>query len=186
MVIAGSWPVLKWSLIVVSLAIVARLSETAHASPTSIAVAILHAPSWSAADSAREGAGEFEVLLQVAQLQRTHSLAGLVSVGNRHGVRPGGGEGALHHAALSGIPVVKLARGGEVAPSLHDLFIDAGPLTPHHARSTLEHCLAQFGAPPAALDPSNPSVREIAKIRAHLRQYRAAFREAIASRVAAR
>src|SRR4051794_37839908 len=47
-------------------------------------IAILHAAPWSAADAAREGAGEFEVLLRVAQLRRTHPVAGLISVGDRN------------------------------------------------------------------------------------------------------
>ena len=160
---------------------------TAQASPlsSSVGIAVLHAAPWAPGDAAREGAGEFEVLLRVAQLQRVHRVAGLISVGDRHGMRPCGGEQALSRVALTGIPVVKLARGGEVASTPDDLFLDGRSLNEEQAKATLERCLKRFGAPPTAADPENPTKQELAKIRAHLSRFREAFELARAPRLAA-
>jgi L-asparaginase len=158
--------------------------ETLFSASPTVGVAVLHATAWAPGDSVREGAGEFEVLLRVAQLQRAYRLSGVVSVGNQHGVRPCGGERALKYAALSGIPVVKLARDGAVAPSPGDIFVDAGSLSAEQAKNTLEHCLLRYGAPPAAADPENPSELEFARIRAHLVAFRKAFQHASGLRVA--
>lgn len=131
---------------------------------------------WSPGDSTREGAGEFEVLLRLAQLQKTHRAAGLVSVGDRHGMRRCGGENALVRATLSGVPVVKLAPQGEVAATPEGLFLDGGSLTAEQAKSVLEHCLARHGAPPSAADPDRSTARELAAIRAHLEPFQTALR----------
>lgn len=136
-------------------------------------VAILRSVAWSPLDAARDGAGEFEVLLCVAQLQRTHRLAGLVSVGDRHGVRRGGGEKALTHAALSGLPVVRLAPGGTVAATPWDIFLDGGQLGAETAQRILGECLERLGSPPPAADPERPTARELAAIRAHLKPFQA-------------
>ena len=173
-----------------TLAVVAFIAASLlsiHASPSSssVGVAVLHATPWAPGDAAREGAGEFEVLLRVAQLQRVHRVAGVISVGDRHGMRPCGGEQALGRVVLTGIPVVRLARGGEVASTPDDLFLDGRSLTEAQAKITLERCLERFGAPPAALDPGNPTQQELAKIRAHLTRFRQLFELANGPRLAA-
>lgn len=154
------------------------LSAVSQAASTDAGVAVLPAVAWAPGDSAREGAGEFEVLLRIAQLQRAHALAGLVSVGDRHGMRLGGGERALSRATLTGVPVVKLAPRGEVAASPDGLFLDGGTLTADQAGTVLRHCLARHGAPPVAADPAHPTRREIAAIRAHLEPFQTALRTA--------
>ena len=159
---------------------------TLHAAAPAIGIAVLHAAPWSPNAAAREGAGEFEVLLCVAQLQREHAVAGLVSVGDRNGVRQCGGETALRRAALSGLPVVKLAPQGEVAVTPDAIFIDGGALNAEHARRWLKTCLERFGAPPAAADPERPTPRELGAIRAHLRSFQDAFASASRPLVAAR
>jgi hypothetical protein len=161
------------------------LSIRASSPSSSVGIAVLHAAPWAPGDAAREGAGEFEVLLRVAQLQRAHRVAGLISVGDRHGMRACGGERALSRVALTGIPVVKLARGGEVASTPADLFLDGRSLNEEQAKTTLERCLERFGAPPAAKDPEHPTKQELAKIRAHLSRFRQAFELASAPRLAA-
>lgn len=157
-----------------------------EAAEPAIGVAVLHAAPWSPGDSAREGAGEFEVLLRIAQLQRSHRVAGLVSVGDRNGLRRCGGEDALAHAAASGIPVAKIAPGGEVAATPDALFLDAGRLDPHEASQVLSQCLQRHGPPPRAADPLRPTRRELAAIREHLRPFREALAIAAAPKLASR
>jgi hypothetical protein len=155
------------------------------AEPT-VGIAVLHGVPWSPGDDAREGAGEFEVLLRVAQLERAHRAAGLVSVGDHNGMLLVGSEHALRQVALSGVPVVKLARGGEVAATPDGVFLDGGRLTEAQAASVLEHCLELYGAPPAAADPQHPTSRELTAIRDHLRVYQETLTRAASPQVALR
>lgn len=156
------------------------------AKPATVGVAILQAAPWSPLDSARDGAGEFEVLLRIAQLRRSCAAAALVSIGDRNGVRRSGGEKALAHAALSGLPVARLAPGGAVAAVPLGIFLDGGSLSPESTQRVLEQCLARHGAPPAAADPEQPTARELAAIRAHLQPFQAALNLAAAAIVAQR
>ncbi len=158
--------------------IIFSLTTPAQAAPANVGVAVLQAAAWAPGDSTREGAGEFEVLLRIAQLQRAHAASGLVSVGDRHGMRPCGGEHALSRATLTGVPVVKLAPRGEVAASPDGLFLDGGNLTADQAVAVLRHCLIRHGAPPVAADPAHSTRREIAAIRAHLEPFQTALRTA--------
>jgi len=156
-------------------AVALALASVCAAAAPSVGVAVLHPAAWSPGDSVRDGAGEFEVLLCVARLQHAHAAAGLVSVGDRNGTRPCGGERALRRAVLTGVPVVKLAPGGEMAADPEQLFIDARHLTEDQAGRLLRQCLERFGAPPVATDPERPTARELAAIRSHLRRFHEAF-----------
>jgi hypothetical protein len=154
------------------------------AKPSTVGVAILQAVPWSPHDSARDGAGEFEVFLRIAQLRQSHQAAALVSVGDRNGVRRSGGEKALAHAALSGLPVARLAPGGAVAAVPLGIFLDGGTLSPEHTQRVLEQCLERHGAPPAAANPERPTARELTAIRAHLQPFQTALNVAAAALVA--
>jgi hypothetical protein len=165
------------------------LLATLLASPLTAAspgVAVLRTAAWSPADTVREGAGEFEVLLCAARLQREHRVAGLVGVGDRHGLFLSGAERALRHLALQGVPVAKLARGGDVAADPEAIFLDATGLTEVEASAVLKKCLERHGPPPVAANPARPSPSELAAVRAHLKPYRDAFTLAAAPRVAAK
>jgi len=155
------------------------------AEPTA-GVAALHAVPWSPGNGVREGAGEFEVLLRVAQLERAYRAVGLVSVGDHNGMLPAGGEHALRQVALSGVPVVKLARGGDVAATPDGLFLDAGRLPEEQAMRVLVRCLELYGAPPAAHDPQHPTSRELTAIREHLRPFQETLAIAASPQVALR
>lgn len=159
----------------------------ALASPLAAApgVAVLKSAPWSPGDTVREGAGEFEVLVSAAQLRRDHALAGVVGIGNRHGLFLQGAERALQHLALSGMPIVKLTTGGDLASDPSGLFIGAHGLRSEEARALLARCLERHGAPPAAANPASPSQKELAAVRAHLAPFRDAFALAGAVRVAA-
>lgn len=153
-------------------------------------VATVHAAAWARGDAAREGAGEFQVLLSVASVQRAHRTVGVVGVGNRLGLFSPGGEHALRFLALHGVPVVKLGQGNDVAPDPAGLYLEAGTLTETQAAALLTRCLDRYGALPAAANPDRPTTNEVAAIRDSLRPYRAAFALANAgqdrARVAAR
>src|SRR3954471_21244161 len=85
-------------------------SITAIAAP-SVGVGVLHTVEWSPGDAARDGAGEFLVLLRAAQLQQWAQAAGLLAVGDHNGLLRAGGERALRRVALSGVVVAKIAPG---------------------------------------------------------------------------
>ncbi|MFZ9839653.1 MAG: hypothetical protein ACO3JJ_14090 [Opitutaceae bacterium] len=157
-----------------------------RADPAPHGVAILGPVAWSPADPARTGAGEFEVLLRIAQLQRGSGAVGLVCVGDRHGHRAGGGERALRRAARSGVVVVKLAPGGVVAPCADGLFLDGGALGAEEARGILGAALARHGPPPGAAEPERPTAGELAAIRAHLARFQTLLTAAAGARYAAR
>jgi hypothetical protein len=153
----------------------ASVQPMACAADANNRVAVLRAAPWSPGDPVREGAGELEVLCQVASLRKTHRPVGVVAVGDRHGLFAHGAENALRFVALQGVPVARLAPGGEVARDPDDLFLDGGHLTESEAAAVLERCLNRHGSPPMAANPDRPTPGELAAIR----RYLVPFREAI-------
>ena len=153
---------------------------------TPAGVAVLRAALWSPDDAAREGAGELEIFLSAARLQREHRVAGLVGVGDRHGLFLGGAERALRLLACRGFPVAKLARGGDLAADPERIFLDATGLSEADASALLARCLERHGPPPVAVNPEAPTAREIAAIRAHLQPFHEAFALAVVPVLAAR
>jgi hypothetical protein len=166
----------------VALGLLAVAASRLNATPAGVAV-LRDAP-WSPGDTAREGAGEFEVLICAAKLQRDHRAAGIVGVGNRHGMFVNSAERALRHLALRGFPIAKLAQGGDVAADPDQLFIDARGLNENDAASVLARCLERHGTPPKSVNPERPTARELAAIRKHLQPFREAFAVAASPRVA--
>jgi hypothetical protein len=162
----------------------AFLHPIAFAQAAGNPVAVLRAAPWSPGDPVREGAGEFEVLCQVASLQKTHRAVGLIAVGDRHGLFAHGAENALRFVALQGVPVARIAPGGEVAHDPDDLFLDCGHLTESEAAAVLERCLNRHGSPPAAANPDRPTPGELAAIHQFLIPFREALRLASAPRLA--
>jgi hypothetical protein len=164
----------------------ACLLLTAPLAAAPAGVAVLRAAPWSPGDDARAGAGELEVFLVAARLQREHRVAGLVGVGDRHGMFLAGAESALRLLACRGLPVAKLARGSDLAPDPERIFLDATGLAEAEAAALLARCLEKHGPPPVAANPEAPTAREVAAIRAHLRPFHEAFALAAAPRLAAR
>jgi hypothetical protein len=101
---------------------------------------------------------------------------GLIAVGDRHGLFTQGAEHALRFVALQGVPVARLAPGGELAQDPDDLFLDCGHLAESDAAAVLERCLNRHGSPPIASNPDRPTPAELAAIR----HYLVPFREALA------
>lgn len=162
------------------------IGKTPSPSFSSVGVGVLQSAAWSPGDAVRDGAGEFSVFLRTAQLQREHRAAGLVAIGDRHGMLRSGGERALRRIVLTGVAVVKLAPGGEIAASDHDVFLRGGALDAQAASLVLRQCLERFGAPPAVSDPENPTAAELASIRAHLQPFQQALALAAGSLLASR
>lgn len=167
-----------------ALLLTGSLAVSAHAATPGVAV--VRAASWSPGDTVREGAGELEVLICAAKLQREHPVAGIVGIGNRHGLFVQGAERALKYLAMSGVPVAKLARGGDLAPDPAEIFIDASGLTEEQASAILVRCLDRFGAPPRAANPEHPNTKEILAVQNHLRRFREVFSLEAAPHVALR
>jgi hypothetical protein len=151
------------------------LLATVAAEAASDEVAVVRAAPWSPGDSVREGAGEFEVLMSVARLQREHHSAAVIAVGGRHGLFTAGAERALRFVALRGVPVARLASGGELALDPDALFLDCGHLSESDAAAVIERCLNRLGSPPMAADPDHPTSHELAAIRAYLAPFRKAI-----------
>jgi hypothetical protein len=149
-------------------------------------VAEFHDIAWSPGDSSKNGASEMAILMCVAQLRQGHALAGLVCVGNRDGAFHAATEDTLARVALMGVPVVKLSQADPMPVNPDDVFIEAGVLPPATAKRLLSECLARYGAPPAAADPTHPTARELAATRAKLALYQTKFDAANATQVALR
>lgn len=162
----------------------ALLASSLAAAPAGVAV--LRTAAWSPGDTVREGAGEFEVFVCAANLKRANDTTGLVGVGDRHGLFLSGAERALRHLALKGVPVAKIARGGDFAADPEELFLNASGLAEADAAALLKKCLERHGAPPAAANPARPTAAELTAIREHLKPFRAAFAVATAPQLASR
>lgn len=154
------------------LAGVAGLAAIGRAEP---AVTLFYEPRVLPGDATRDGAAEFSVLVQVAQLRQHHPLAGLVCVGNRCVLLAIRTEATLGRVALMGVPVVKLPGGGERPANPAQVFVEARAMDPAAAQRLLATCLARYGAPPAARDPARPTPPELDAIRAKVSQYQALF-----------
>ncbi len=150
------------------------------------AVAVIATPPWSPHDPVRDGAIEFEVLFTAARLLRENALAGLVAVGNRHGVFTPAAEAGLHRAMHLGLPVVRLAAAGQVAAPADDLLISGGSLSPEEAQRVLQLCLARHGTLTPAANPERPTAAERAAWRRQLAKYQRDFDAHIAATEAAR
>jgi len=148
-------------------------------------VAVVHAPAWSQGDPAREGAAELVVLLEIARLRQAGGPGGLVGVGDRRGQFSAGAEAALQHAALMGVPVVKLARNGRVLPAPHGLFLDGGNLSEEEACQVLARCLDRYGAPPKIAGVPVGEA-DLARLRARLHPFQQELTLAASVRVAVR
>lgn len=139
-----------------------------------VAVAVVHSAAWSP-ESGREGAGEFLVLVEGAKLRKTSSRAGLIVLGDQHGMLRSGGERALRRLALSGVVVVRVASGGAAAATPEMLFVDAGARSEMNVTAALRRALETVGGPPRAADPDHPTAGEIASVQAHLKRLQGLF-----------
>jgi hypothetical protein len=171
------------SALFAGLSLCSAFSSAPSLQASEVGVAIVRSAAWSANAAAREGAEELAVLMSVAQLQKNHRLAGLVGVGDKHGMFKPGTEQTLRFVALTGVAVVRVSPNGFVPPA-DGLFIEAAQLTESQVKGHLQDCLVRFGAPPRARDPDRPTAAELSSIRSHLRKYQESFIQAAAPSVA--
>jgi hypothetical protein len=118
------------------------------------------------------------ILTRLARVMANGQLCGFVAEGSApFGTVNESAEAVLRIAVFSGVPIVKVGRGGGgVSEKTYAPFaIAGGNLTATKARLLLMACLLKFGLLPAAEDPANPTGAEIAATRAALERYQEVF-----------
>lgn len=125
-------------------------------------------------------AGEVEILARIEKNLRHAPLAGFVAEGTApYGYMAESMAGALKQAVLSGMPVVKVARGnadGVTKPATPGELVIAGSnLTATKARLLLMASLMRLGSLPAVTDPAHPTHAELDAIHTMLAEYQAIF-----------
>jgi L-asparaginase len=121
---------------------------------------------------------EVGILARLARMAQRGWLAGFVGEGSApFGTMNGSAEAAFRVAVFSGVPVVKVGRGGGgVSEKTYAPFaIAGGNLTATKARLLLMACLLKLGPLPAAADPGSPTGAEIGAVRAALDRYQEIF-----------
>ncbi|MCK5353426.1 hypothetical protein KAJ77_12625, partial [bacterium] len=120
---------------------------------------------------------EVEVSARIEKNLRDRPLSGFVAEGMGGRVHEPL-EAALEIAALSGMPVVRVARGDEwtmVRPNPSNLTVEGNNLTPLKARLLLMAALMKFGSLPPAVDPRNPTQAEKKAVQDKMNQYQEVF-----------
>ena len=123
-------------------------------------------------------AGQVGILTRVAQVLASGALAGFVGEGSApFGTLNSSAEAALRVAVFSGVPIVKVGRGGGgVSEKTYAPFAIAGSNhSAPKARLLLMASLLKLGMLPRAADPAAPTSEEIAATRAALDRYQEIF-----------
>ncbi len=123
--------------------------------------------------------GEKGVTGTIDMLVEKYPLAGIVA----EGTSPYAGlsrsqEKVLEKAVLSGLPVVKVARGdahGPVRMNANNLFIEGSNSIATKARLLLTAAIMKYGALPPVADPEKPTPEEIAAIKKKVALYQTIF-----------
>jgi L-asparaginase/Glu-tRNA(Gln) amidotransferase subunit D len=118
------------------------------------------------------------ILTRLARVLSTGALAGFVAEGSApFGTFNESAEAAFRICVFSGVPVVKVNRGGGgVTEKTYAPFaVAGGNLTGPKARLLLMASLLKLGPLPAAADAANPTREEIGATRAALDRYQDIF-----------
>jgi hypothetical protein len=122
---------------------------------------------------------EVEIAARIERNLARFPLAGFVLEGNApFGRTDESLTAALHRAAFSGMPVVRVGRGnaeGVVRGAPDPLMVFGSNLTATKARMLLMACLLRFGAAPPAADPDAPTEAERSALLAYLGQLQEVF-----------
>lgn len=121
---------------------------------------------------------EVGILTRLARVVATGGLAGFVAEGSApFGSFNESAEAAFRICVFSGVPVVKVGRGGGgITEKTYAPFaIAGGNLAPQKARLLLMASLLKLGLLPPAADPANPTRDEIRATRAALERYQQIF-----------
>jgi L-asparaginase len=142
-------------------------------------VIIVKGDVWYDDSNPPDGNAEKGLLASLDMLLEKYPLAGIVAEGTApYAGLSGAQEKVLAQAALSGIPVVKTARGdvhGFVKTNPNNLVIEGSNSISTKARLLLTAALMKFGSLPPAADPSHPTPAETAAIKAKVALYQKIF-----------
>jgi hypothetical protein len=142
-------------------------------------VALLKGDVWYDDDGEPTAAAEKGILATIDMLLEKYPLAGIVGEGLApYSSMSVSQDQALQQAALSGLPVVKTARGdarGLVHVNPDNLFIEGNNLTTTKARLLLTAAIMKYGPLPHAADPQHPRPDEIVAIKARIALYQKVF-----------
>lgn len=148
--------------------------------PTAIPkVELLKGDMWFDDDGAPDPAAQKGIVATIDMLLEKYPLAGIVGEGLApYSNMSTSQDRALEKAVLSGLPVVKTARGdatGLVKVNSGNLFIEGNNLTTTKARLLLTAALMKLGPLPHAADPDHPTDAELVAIRKKIDQYQQIF-----------
>jgi L-asparaginase len=148
--------------------------------PTAIPkVAMLKGDVWYDDDGAPNPSGEKGIIASIDMLLEQYPLAGIVGEGTApYSSMSPAQDRALEKAVLSGLPVVKTARGdarGLVKVNPNNLFIEGNNLTTTKARLLLTAAIMKLGPLPHAADPEHPTSAEMDAIKRKIELYQMIF-----------
>jgi hypothetical protein len=142
-------------------------------------VAIVKGDNWYDDSATPNPAGEKGIMGSIDMLLEKYPLAGIVGEGLApYSSLSTSQDRALEKAVLSGLPVVKVARGdarGLVRVNPNNLFIEGNNLTATKARLLLTAALMKLGPLPHAADPERATPAETAAIKEKIKLYQAIF-----------
>ena len=142
-------------------------------------VAIVKGDNWYDDSGEPNPAGEKGITGSIDMLLEKYPLAGIVGEGLApYSSMSTSQDRALERGVLSGLPVVKVARGdarGLVRVNANNLFIEGNNLTATKARLLLTAALMKFGPLPPAADPDHATPAEISAIKEKIKLYQAVF-----------
>lgn len=142
-------------------------------------VAMLKGDVWYDESGEPDPAGEKGIAATIDLLLDRYPLAGIVGEGLApYSSMSASQDKALQFAVLSGLPVVKTARGdarGLVKVNPDNLFIEGNNLTATKARLLLTAAIMKFGPLPHAADPAHATPAEVAAIKKRIELYQEVF-----------
>jgi L-asparaginase/Glu-tRNA(Gln) amidotransferase subunit D len=142
-------------------------------------VAILKGDVWYDDGSGAPASTEKGILAHVDMLLEKYPLSGIVGEGTSpYSSMSQAQDKALELAALSGLPVVKVARGDAhalVRVNTGNLFIEGNNLIATKARLLLTAALMKLGPLPHAVDPLRPTDVEKEAIKEKVAEYQEIF-----------
>jgi L-asparaginase len=142
-------------------------------------IAIMKGDVWYDDSGKPDPVGEKGISASIDALLEKYPLAGIVGEGTApYSSMSASQDKALEKAVLSGLPVVKTARGdasGLVKVNPGNLFIEGNNLTTTKARLLLTAAIMKLGPLPHAADPDHPTLAETDAIKSKIALYQAIF-----------
>ena len=140
---------------------------------------ILKGDVWYDDNNASTPTTEKGIVAHIDMLLEKYPLAGVIGEGTSpYSSMSQAQDKALELAALSGLPVVKVARGDAhalVRVNSGNLFIEGNNLIATKARLLLTAALMKYGPLPHAANPLQPTDAEKTAIKEKIKQYQEIF-----------